>query len=50
MVKPLALTYIKMFKIEVGLRGQIDLFLGENIFLLLCNITLIHTSFPRTKL
>ena len=41
-VRPLALTYIKMFKIEVGLRGQIDqklkcyfsnnLFLAENIF------------------
>ena len=41
-VRPLALTYIKMLKIEVGLRGQIDqklkccfynnLFLAENIF------------------
>ena len=53
-LRPLALTYIKMLKIEVGLRAQIDqklkcsfsnnLFLTKNIFyyyaiLLLCFIT-----------
>ena len=53
-VRPLALTCIKMLKIDVGLRSQIDqklkcyfsnnLFLAENIFyyyaiLLLCFIT-----------
>ena len=53
-VRPLALTYIKMLKIGVGPRGQIDqklkcyfsnkLFLAENIFyyyaiLFLCFIT-----------
>ena len=59
-LRPLALTYIKMLKIEVGLRGQIDqklkcyfsnnLFLTENIFyyyaiLLLCFITFMKHIF-----
>ena len=36
-VRPLALTYIKMFKIEVGLSGQIDqklkCYFSNNLFL-----------------